>query len=126
MRGTIQVLVIAENYGTAINNPNIRFVIHVGLPSSITEYYKEIGLAGQDGLLSRCRIYETYSSLLKISNATEQNLWENFQSAKHLDNIKVTRRNLFQYRQLCHMRDYCLTSKYVLLIVNDQYNVVYL
>jgi len=67
------VVVATVAFGMGINKPDVRFVIHWGMPSGVEVYHQEIGRAGRDGKPADCVMFWDHEDYDVWRNLFESN-----------------------------------------------------
>lgn len=90
LRGRRQIMVATNAFGLGINKPDVRLIVHAGLPLTLSGYVQEIGRAGRDGKKARCVLFYSSSDLQKNANILKRsgNSKAVRQGLKGLDHLK--------------------------------------
>ena len=89
MRGEVNVIVGTNAFGMGIDKPDVRYVVHLDIPTSVEAYFQEAGRAGRDGNKAFAVLLYDNSDL----NNLERNFESGYPSRKHIANI---------YRAICN------------------------
>lgn len=107
------IIVCSTAFAMGIDKPDVRFVLHSYIPSSIEEYYQHIGRASRDGLGADCKIITSIGEdtnflkwMIDIESPPVKNVqafwkWLNYEAKRTKGKVAMTQEKM---GNLCGLR----------------------
>ncbi|PBL03621.1 ATP-dependent DNA helicase [Armillaria gallica] len=95
--GQYHIIVATIAFGMGIDKPDVRFVIHHDLPTSLDGYYQQTGRAGRDGLPADCILYYSYRDFNNAKMMITKNCEERGSTREQMENAIQEVREVMQY-----------------------------
>ena len=129
------VLIATNAFGMGVDKPNIRWTVHMGIPSSLEQFYQEAGRAGRDRNPSHCAVIysetdENYTNKVLDPSNSIGRMRELHKDRKpaddvdrvlyfHLGAFSSVRDELKLIKMILDMVDHCSSSKTIELAYAD-------
>ncbi len=86
------IIVATVAFGMGIDKPDVRYVVHAGMPKSLEHYQQESGRAGRDGLEADCHL---------IFSGNDYRIWEYILSDLEGEASEIARKKLSDIYNYC-------------------------
>ncbi|KAI9484779.1 P-loop containing nucleoside triphosphate hydrolase protein [Zychaea mexicana] len=78
LNGNTSIVVATNAFGTGVDHPSIRLVVHVSGSASVLDYAQETGRAGRDGRVAFCVLLASKMSNHSDPNNDDESTWAGF------------------------------------------------
>lgn len=113
IKGHFQVIAVTEADGIYINKSNLKFIVHWGLPSSLSAYYQQCTDVGKDGLIARSRIYVHSKKLLEYGSKNYKMIEAAILNSNSTVKYNHATRMNKMFSFLRDMAEYCKSKRYI-------------
>lgn len=109
----VETIVATIAFGMGIDKPDVRYVIHAGMPKSLENYQQETGRAGRDGLESECVLlfsgndYHVWKTMIESSEENEGALDALQAMYKYCSSVTCRHRALVQHFGQRYVDEHC-------------------
>lgn len=111
-KSQIKIIIATIAFGMGVDKNDVRYIIHFNMPSSIENYYQEIGRGGRDGIDCDCYLYYSYQDKVIMEKMLRQNK-QGIKNEKYI-NYQITKLNtMINYCENITDCRHCQISNYL-------------